>query len=147
MKRNIFHPILAILIVCVVSLYSMGSFWGTNVETAEDVLSFGDTTASFGLVAGAKGISITVVDSAMTGTDSVRIYSKSGSRPYYSLLSVHEYSQTTTTTNVNLIIPGNGVTSTYLVPDEYLVTDLYVVRVNATPNYSPVTRIVVRSIK
>ena len=138
--------IFGLIAVFICAFYFGGGLFGNSIDTQEDVLSFTDTTALFGLPANAKYIAITIVDSSMTGTDTVKAYARTGGRPYYSLLALHEASQTTTTTNVTLLVPGAGVTSTYLVPDNVLVTELYLVRTNESTDdaYLPKTRIVVR---
>jgi hypothetical protein len=74
----------------------------------------GDTTETYD-VANASVVYFSFKDSAMTGTDSLKIFvqSVSGGVTFYSLVGVHALSQTTSTTNVSLLIPGASAGETY----------------------------------
>lgn len=116
---------------------------GSTIGRENGVLIFTDTTDIVSVPSGAKNVTITIADSAMTGTDTVKAYMRaSGVITFNSLIAVHEVSQTTTTTNVTLMVPGAGVTSSYIIPDNVLAQDIYLVRTNTgTDNaYQPKTR-------
>lgn len=122
-----------------------------NTGTIEFALINTDTTELVSLPQGAKNIVITVVDSALAGVDTIFAFVRtggSGNLPArYSPLAVHDLYQTTTATNVDRMIPTNGLTRSYIIPVTMILPtmDLFFVRSNESTddNYLPRTRMVV----
>lgn len=95
----------------------MGSF-SFSQETKEETFSAGDTTVTWA-VNDATALFFTLKDSAMTGTDSIYIglrYVLSNGMELNSTISLHDLSQTTTSTFVasNIVIPGDAGTKTFV---------------------------------
>lgn len=136
---KIFFALILFLIVLNVS--------ESKAQTDLDVLIFTDTTASFNVPPGTTTIFITVVDSALSGTDSVVAQAIVGSGiTYYSSIGVHDLNATATTTYLPVMIPGNGLTKTYSLEAKYIPSgQLRIVRLNEQTDdaYAPKTRLVV----
>jgi len=127
----------------------------TPIKTAgyqEDALRFTDTTAQF-FLSGEKNIAITISDSTLIGTDTVFAFIKTGNLGIItglarsSQIAVHNLAETTTTTNVDRMIPGDGLTRTYIYESIFPIYELWLVRSNKSSNnaYAPVTRVIVGS--
>ncbi len=89
----------------------------SNAQWTTDTFSAGDTTATFS-VTNATTVYFVVCDSSMSGTDTLSISFQSPSattNTLYSLVAVHDLAQTTLTTNVTVVSPGDATTRTYVV--------------------------------
>ena len=109
MKKIIIALFILFAFVCVSNLQTPGT-WSSYTFSA------GDTTTTFA-VADAQTVLFTVADSSMSGTDTLGIYFQSPSattNTLYSQVAVHDLAQTTQTTNVTVVSPGDGVTRTYV---------------------------------
>lgn len=106
-------------------------------KVTNDSLVFGDTTAFFDLN-GAKSFILTAQDSSNSKVDSLKCYLVTSPRSAigvrYSLLAMFELSQTTRTTYITLLIPGDGVTTSYKYEGDTEIYGVYVVRLNAGTN-------------
>lgn len=159
MRKNILSA--AIFIALFFSVFLIGS----NTETTETkqrevtptnaLLQFTDTTEVFD-VTNAKVVTICVVDSSDSKADTIFAFIRGGdttstSNVYWSQVALHDVAQTTTTTNVASMIPGDGVTKTYsvvsVVGSGVIFTQLRVVRSNESTNdaYTPRTKIAVNT--
>jgi hypothetical protein len=122
-------------------------------EWVTDTFSAGDTTATFS-VAKANLVLFTIADSSMTGTDTLAIYFQSPSattNTLYSQIAVHDLAQTTQTTNVTVVSPGNGTTKTYVYTSEMhggLISGTFFIQRQNTRTgeavYAPKTRMAFR---
>lgn len=121
----------------------------SNVDIQEDVLTFNDTTATFTIPYNATKVMITLVDSTISGTDTVYAYvgtySSFGTR--YAAVAPHDLNGTAQTTNVSPMIPGNGNTRSYLIDYGIPIQSVYLIRSNESTDdkYQPKTRIVISS--
>ena len=131
-----------------VSLLSFQGWFGSDVKTQNAILQLGDTTEIFD-VYGANNVILTVVDSSNLKVDTIHVQFQGGDTTstvefYWSIISLHDLAQTTTTTNVASAIPGDGVTKSYQLvsPDAkgYPFRRVRVVRSN-TAAYAPRTKI------
>ena len=130
-------------------LVSCAAFAQSNSQTG--YFSAGDTTDTYS-VQDAKIVYFAFKDSSMTGTDSLAIYARtySGGVTFYSPIAVHNLGTTTSTTNVTLLIPADGLGATFaFIPgavaggDMTFTGEFYIVRlngVNAATPYTPKTR-------
>lgn len=121
------------------------------LETQETFFTIGDTAQTFQLGNNTKYVLITVVDSSLTGTDTIYvkgITGANGSDLRYSLLSTYDLYRTAQATLVTYMSPGNGLTKSYML-NEVPFRALYIVRSNESTDdlYAPKTRIVVTEFK
>jgi hypothetical protein len=108
--------------------------------TDTGIMILGDTIKQVS-ISNAYGIYITLSDSSNSKTDSVIVQIRTGNKKaYWSTLAVHDLSQTTATTNVALIIPGDAVTKTYVYYFDYPFSgDIRLVRLNGVLDAGPYT--------
>jgi len=134
--KKFLTPVLFILAVMILPLTFGGGIFGsgTNPQVQSDSLQINDTTSRINFEKPIQDFSITFQDSSNSKTDSLKVFLITGGRTaytnLYSLLAVHEQSQVTATTNVSLLIPGDGVTTTYNYHSDVPIFAVFVVRVN-----------------
>lgn len=127
--------IIPILIVC---LFVTAFFWGggsaPSVGNMQDSLQINDSTRYFDFGEATTDFILTIQDSSNSKVDSLKAYIRGGTQTAVGLMNsqvaFHEMSQTTSTTDIALLIPGDGVTSTYKFHSETPVFGVFVVRVN-----------------
>ena len=106
--------LLIVLFLLAGTLYSQSpGNWSTYTFSA------GDTITTFA-VSKASIVYFTVCDSSISGTDTLAIYFNSPSsttNTLYSTIAVHDLGQTTLTTNVTVVSPGDATTKTYVVTE------------------------------
>ena len=110
MKKLIIALFVLLTSVCVSNAQSAGT-WSTYTFSA------GDTITTFA-VAKADIVYFTICDSSISGTDTLAIYFNSPSsttNTLYSTVAVHDLGQTTLTTNVTVVSPGDATTKTYVI--------------------------------
>lgn len=99
-------------------LFALFLFAGVaNAQWTTYTFSAGDTTTTFP-VNNATTVYFVVADSSMSGTDTLSISFQSPSattNKLYSLVAVHDLAQTTLTTNVTVVSPGDATTRTYVI--------------------------------
>lgn len=143
--------LIAIIFLTAYVVTSYGFFGGDNPKVQNTILIQGDTTQAFDIF-GAKNVMITVVDSSDTKVDTIYCFVQGGDTTstvnfFWSQVALHDVAQTTITTNVSTMIPGDGVTKSYLIvtPDSkpFPFTRIWIIRSNkSTDNlYSPRTKI------
>lgn len=120
------------------SLRLPAAFYSSTTDTG--IMILGDTIKQVS-IANAYGIYITLSDSSNSKTDSVIAQIRTGNKTaYWSTLAVHDLSQTTSTTNVSLMIPGDATTKTYVYYFEYPFSgDIRLVRLNGVAGAGPYT--------
>lgn len=116
-----------------------GIFGGTSPKVQNIILQADDTTR-YVEVYGASNVVVTIVDSSNSLQDSILVQVRgvdttSTANFGWSTVAIHDLGQTTTTTNVALMQPGDGVTKSYTLNVNPLVgTDVYtairLVRIN-----------------
>lgn len=104
------------------------------------IMILGDTIKQIS-VANAYNIYITLADSSNSKTDTVIAQMRTGNKTaYWSTMAVHDISQTTSTTNVSLMIPGDATTKTYVYTFNIPFTgDIRLVRLNGVAGAGPYT--------
>lgn len=137
------------LILTVALLFCLFKISNAQIlNTQETFFTIGDTTETFQIGGNVKGVLITVVDSSLTGTDTVFVKGLTGANSSdnrYSLLSVYDMYRTAQATLSTSMIPGNGLTKSYYLDLTIPFRAIQIVRSNqSTDNlYAPKTRIVV----
>jgi len=105
-----------------------------DVQVQMDSLQINDTTTVITFKSPVKSFIATFQDSSNSKVDSLAIAVITGGRTaytnLYSTLALHELSQTTSTTNIALLIPGDGVTSSYQFTSETPILSILVYRKN-----------------
>ncbi len=117
-------------------------------DAVETYFAIGDTTETFTIPPGSDRVFITVVDSAMAGTDTIfaQIKISGGVLTSYSPLSVRNTNATALTTYVTSMIPGDATAGTFLFNSADIPGATFrLVRSNESTNdlYAPRTRITV----
>lgn len=129
-------------------------FCAFSIQAQSDIETFftiGDTTETFYVDGNTNMVYITVADSTLTGTDSIHLFVITGTRPYYSPVSVRDVNSTALTTYVASagvagMIPGAGLTRTYAFEPKQIPGNRFIIlRSNESTDdlYAPKTRIVI----
>lgn len=104
--------IAVILFITSLSIYS---------QEKQYTFSAGDTVTTFS-VSNADIVYFTVKDSSISGTDTLAIYymakSPISGAYIYTQVAVHDLGQTTLTTNVTVVSPGDNASKTYAITSQ-----------------------------
>lgn len=133
---------LSLIVLLIVGLYSVTNFTGfgsSKVIYFSDSLRFGDTTSYINFGQGVKDFIFTMQDSSdgSEKIDSLKLFYRAGEGGtqstigiLYAPLAVHELSQTTSTTDVSLLVATSGTSKSYKFHSEVPVFGVYVARLN-----------------
>lgn len=130
-------------VLLIAGIFLQAGIFGSAINVGEDILTSGDTIAVFD-VAGAEKVVVTMVDSSDTKIDTLLIQTRNAkTTSYWSTVTAHAINQTTLTTNVASLLPGDNSTTSYEITSDGVFTDIRLVRTNAN-GYTPRTKVAVK---